>query len=141
MQKEVGERLAADPGTKQYGALTLLARLYAGRPEVVRELGPGAFEPAPKVRSLAIRLIPRPDPLGSEERRKQFFRTVRAAFRQRRKQLRNALVIATDLKLDAGMATSALLAAGIEPRRRGETLSVDEFITLADAIAAVRARG
>lgn len=137
VQKEVGERLAARPGTKQYGALTLLAALYAPEPEIVRELAPGVFHPAPKVRSLALRLTPRPDPLGSEDRRRRFFRVVRAAFHQRRKQLRNALMLAPGLGLDHARASQALLAVGIEPQRRGETLSVDEFIALADSIEQV----
>ena len=137
VQKEVGERLAARPGTKQYGSLTLLAALYAPEPEIVRELPPGVFLPAPKVRSLALRLTPRPDPLGDEARRKRFFQVVAAAFGQRRKQLRNALTGAAYLGLDHTLATRALLAAGIEPKRRGETLSVDEFIALADSIAQV----
>lgn len=132
VQKEVGERLAAGPGAKQYGALTLLAALYAPEPEVIGELPPGVFYPAPKVRSLVLRLTPRPDPLGGEERRRRFFRVVRAAFRQRRKQLRNALMLG--LGLDHAAASRALLAAGIEPTRRGETLSMDEFIALSDII-------
>lgn len=132
VQKEVGERLAARPGTRQYGALTLLADLYAPQPEVIRELAPGAFHPAPKVRSLVLRFTPRPDPLGNEARRQRFFRVVRAAFRQRRKQLRNALMLG--LGLDHATATRALLAAGIEPQRRGETLSLEEFIALTDSI-------
>jgi len=140
VQKEVGERLAAQPGTKQYGALTLLAALYAPEPEIVRELPPGVFHPPPKVRSLALRLTPRPDPLDSDDRRRRFFRVVRAAFRQRRKQLRNALLLAPELGLDQSSATRALLAVGIEPQRRGETLSVDEFIALADSIEQVTER-
>ncbi len=140
MQREVGERLAAQPGTKAYGALSLLARLYAGQAEIVREMPPGAFHPAPKVHSVALRLIPVENPLGSEERRKRFFTVVRAAFRLRRKQLRNALIKAGELELEHGTATKALLSCGIEPTRRGETLTVEEFIALADAIEQVTGR-
>jgi 16S rRNA (adenine1518-N6/adenine1519-N6)-dimethyltransferase len=141
VQREVGQRLAADPGTKEYGALTLLARLHAGKPEIVRDLAPGAFHPPPKVHSLAIRFVPQPDALGSSDKRKQFFRVVRASFRQRRKQIRNALANAGELGLDSGQARRALLACGVEPVRRGETLTVEEFIALADAIEQVKAGG
>lgn len=130
IQREVAERLCAQPGGKDYGALTMLARFYAGMPEVISELAPGSFEPPPKVHSTVLRLIPRPSPIEEPPRRELFFRVVRAAFGQRRKQLVNALAGSVQLELEKEEARAALVRAGIESSRRGETLSLAEFVTL-----------
>jgi len=138
VQREVGRRLAAEPATSEYGAVTLLARFYAGRPEVIAQLSPGSFVPPPKVHSVVLRLIPRPPPIADPNRRELFFAVVRAAFGQRRKQLANALSGAPGLTLDKDQARDALAAAGIVPDRRGETLSLEEFVALTDAVAESR---
>jgi 16S rRNA (adenine1518-N6/adenine1519-N6)-dimethyltransferase len=138
VQKEVGERLCAQPGTKQYGGLTLLVQLYAEEPSVVCSLGPPAFYPAPKVDSVAVKMLPRPEPPLAEEKRRGFFALVRAAFGQRRKKLRNALTLSAELGLTAGQAQEALRRAHIEPGRRGETLSLEEFLALAEAVRQAR---
>lgn len=137
VQREVGRRLAAEPGTRDYGALTLLARFYAGAPAVIAELSPGSFHPPPKVHSVVLRIIPREPPIADEAGRERFFAVVRAAFGQRRKQLANALSGAPTLGLDREGAMRALSAAGIDSERRGETLSLEEFVALTTTVAAV----
>lgn len=134
IQREVGLRLAAEPATPEYGALTLLARFYADRPEVIAQLSPGSFYPPPKVHSVVVRLTPRMPPIADRRRRELFFTVVRAAFGQRRKQLINALSGAPDLTLDKQQAAAVLAAAGIAASRRGETLSLEEFVALTDAL-------
>lgn len=134
VQREVGQRLAADPGTREYGALTLLARFYAGPPEIIAELSPASFHPPPRVRSVVLRIIPREPPIADAAGRERLFALVRAAFGQRRKQLANALAGAPGLPLDREQALRVLSAAGIDPQRRGETLSLEEFVALAAAL-------
>jgi len=125
VQREVRDRLIAPPGTKAYGALTVFTRA-AFEVETVCRLRPGSFYPAPKVDSAVVRFLPREAPLTEET---ESFRTVvRAAFQMRRKTLHNALRALGD----AGRASSALSEAGIDPGRRGETLSVEEFAKLAE---------
>jgi 16S rRNA (adenine1518-N6/adenine1519-N6)-dimethyltransferase len=125
VQREVRDRLVAEPSTKEYGALTVFTR--AGfEVDTLFKLRPGAFYPAPQVESAVVRLRPLPSPLVEE---KESFRlVVRAAFQLRRKTLRNAL-----RGLDgAERAERALRTAGIDSTRRGETLSIEEFGRLAD---------
>ena len=125
VQREVRDRLVAEPGTKAYGALTVFTR--AGfEVETVCRLRPGSFYPAPKVDSAVVRLLPRKAPLAEEA--ESFQEVVRAAFQMRRKTLRNALRALGD----ADRADRALGDAGIDPRRRGETLSIEEFARLAE---------
>ena len=124
VQREVRDRLIAPPGTKEYGALTVFTRA-AFEVETVCRLRPGSFYPAPKVDSAVVRFLPREAPLAEET---ESFRTVvRAAFQMRRKTLHNALRALGD----ASRASNALSEAGIDPGRRGETLSVEEFAKLA----------
>ncbi|MEA3403968.1 MAG: 16S rRNA (adenine(1518)-N(6)/adenine(1519)-N(6))-dimethyltransferase RsmA [Armatimonadota bacterium] len=137
VQREVGERLAAEPGTSEYGALTLLARFYAHEPEVVAELAPGSFHPPPKVHSVVLKVIPRQPPVEEGRRRELLFAVVKAAFGQRRKQLPNALSGAPELEIDKSQAREALIRAGIATERRGETLSLEEFATLTEAVEEV----
>jgi 16S rRNA (adenine1518-N6/adenine1519-N6)-dimethyltransferase len=124
VQREVRDRLVAEPSSKEYGALTVFTRA-AFEVETVFRLRPGSFYPAPKVDSAVVRLVPRTTPLAEET---ETFRTlVRAAFQQRRKTLRNALRALGD----ADRADQALEKAGLDPARRGETLSIQEFSMLA----------
>ncbi|MGD9496606.1 MAG: 16S rRNA (adenine(1518)-N(6)/adenine(1519)-N(6))-dimethyltransferase RsmA [Armatimonadota bacterium] len=134
VQREVGRRLVAEPGTGDYGALTLLVRFYAGRPELIAQLAPGSFHPPPRVHSVVVRLSPREPPIAEPPRRELFFRVVGAAFGQRRKQLANALGGAPELALGRDQARQALRAAGIDPERRGESLSLPEFVALTEAV-------
>ena len=125
VQREVRDRLVAEPATKQYGALTVFTR--AGfEVETVCRLRPGSFYPAPKVESAVVRLLPRATPLAEET--ESFQAVVRAAFQMRRKTLRNALRGLGDPE----RADRALSTAGIDPGRRGETLSIEEFARLAE---------
>lgn len=123
VQKEVRDRLIAPPGTKEYGALTVFTRA-AFEVETVCRLRPGSFYPPPKVDSAVVRFTPCDKPLAEET--ESFREVVRAAFQMRRKTLHNALRALGD----AGRSARALSEAGIDPRRRGETLSVEEFARL-----------
>jgi 16S rRNA (adenine1518-N6/adenine1519-N6)-dimethyltransferase len=125
VQREVRDRLVAEPATKQYGALTVFTRAGFEVATVCR-LRPGSFYPAPKVESAVVRLLPRPVSLAEET--ESFQAVVRAAFQMRRKTLRNALRGLGD----ADRADRVLSAAGIDPGRRGETLSIEEFARLAE---------
>lgn len=130
-QREVGERLCAEPGTKDYGILSVFCQLWYDI-DTVAKVPPGAFNPPPKVDSIVLSFTPldapRVDP-GDE----QFFRrVVKAAFTQRRKTLRNSLQAGGFLSAEID---TALAAAGITPTRRGETLSLDDFSRLSFALA------
>jgi len=125
VQREVRDRLIAEPATKEYGALTIFTRA-AFEIETVCRLRPGSFYPAPQVESAVVRLLPREAPVAEET--DSFQAVVRAAFQMRRKTLRNALRALGD----AERADRALRTAGIDPARRGETLSIEEFARLAE---------
>ena len=124
LQKEVVDRMVADPDTEAYGRLSVMLQ-YRFAMESLLHVPPGAFTPPPKVDSAVVRMVP----LGSDRLRAKdeglFYRVVAAAFSQRRKTLRNALK-------PVG-ATGSFDKAGIDLGRRGETLSVAEFVALADA--------
>ncbi|PKK40707.1 SSU rRNA (adenine(1518)-N(6)/adenine(1519)-N(6))- dimethyltransferase [Clostridiaceae bacterium JG1575] len=135
IQKEVAERLTAMPGTKEYGALTLLVEYYA-QAVPVRLVSPGCFIPRPKVESMVIRLDRRPEPLVSPKNEAFFFKVVRQSFAMRRKTLNNTL---KPLGLTKEAMERGFSAAGIDPARRGETLTIDEFCALADALYEVDA--
>ena len=125
LQKEVVARMTAEPGTPEYGRLTVMlaATFDVDRLFVVP---PGAFRPAPKVDSAVARLTPLRERAPRIADRPRFDAVVAAAFSQRRKTLRNAV---------AALVTPAqFAAAGLDPQRRGETLSVDEFVALAAAV-------
>ena len=131
LQLEVAERLAAPVGTKDYGVLTILTSLHA---DVIRllTLPPGAFRPMPRVRSAVVRLTFRPPPvsLGDEPRLEKLVRTL---FTQRRKMLLNAV---RPFAAEMGVDASQLLAgAGIDGRRRPETLQLTELARLAERSA------
>lgn len=131
VQLEVAERLTARPGCGDYGPLSVLAQMWSDA-EIVLRLPPGAFRPPPKVQSAVIGLRFRPAraPVADVER---FDRVVRAVFLQRRKVLSNAL---QPVALSFGTsAAEALAAAGIDGRRRPETLSIEELARLVEAVA------
>jgi 16S rRNA (adenine1518-N6/adenine1519-N6)-dimethyltransferase len=128
VQREVRNRLVAEPGGADYGALTVFTHA-AFVVETVIRLGAGSFHPRPRVESAVVRLSPRTEPLAEET--PAFRRTVRAAFQNRRKTLRNALASTAAPEV----ARRALASAGIDPDRRGETLAVPEFAALAAALA------
>jgi 16S rRNA (adenine1518-N6/adenine1519-N6)-dimethyltransferase len=134
LQREVADRIVAKPGTPEYGVLSVLTQWRA---DVVRLLAipPGAFRPPPEVRSALIRLTFRPPPFELTDAA-VFERMVRSMFTQRRKTLSNALAaFATERRADVHRA---LAAAGVDPRRRPETLEVIETARLADIFAAAK---
>ena len=128
VQREVRDRLVAQPGSKDYGALTVFTQASFEVDTLLR-LRPGAFFPAPRVDSAVVRLTPRKTVRAEET--PSFRRVVRAAFQMRRKTLRNALRALAD----ASEVDRALNTAGIDGTRRGETLSVEEFASLAEALS------
>lgn len=130
VQKEVADRIAAGPGTKDYGTLSIFSQVH-GRVSGKVAVSPEAFFPRPKVRSTVLRLDLFPAPRIETNRWAVLRRLVRAAFAQRRKTLGNAFGAASARGRAA--AENFLSAHEIDPRRRGETLSVDEFIRLAQA--------
>lgn len=128
VQKEVRDRLVADANTRAYGALSVFVQAVFDVHSVLL-VPPGAFHPAPKVSSAVVELRRREIPRAEET---EIFRTVvKGAFEQRRKTLRNALISAVD---DAARVDAALLRTGIDGKRRGETLSVEEFRALSEAM-------
>jgi 16S rRNA (adenine1518-N6/adenine1519-N6)-dimethyltransferase len=130
VQREVAERMAAAPGTREYGVLTLG---IAARASVERcfAVPPGAFRPRPRVHSAVVRVVPRPDPPLPAGEVDRFMAVVRAALGKRRKTLRNALGA---LGLAEARVKDALLAAGIDPAARGETLDLEAFLRLYRAL-------
>ncbi len=135
VQAEVAERLMASPGKKTYSSLTVLTQYYADV-QVVARVSPGAFYPRPHVDSAVLRLEPLPTPRVAPRDVALFFRLVRAAFAHRRKTLVNALIQSEWITLDRPELQTVLLRAGIDPSRRGETLTVREFQMLADELLA-----
>lgn len=133
VQKEVAERMAARPGTKDYGTLSIAVQYYC-EPELVCIVPSGAFIPAPNVDSAVIRLKRRAGPAVAVSDESRFFRVVHAAFAQRRKTLSNNLTALAGKERKAELA-AVLTGCGIQPERRGETLSLQEFAVLTDALA------
>lgn len=133
LQKEVGDRLAASPSTKEYGILTLFCRLHF---DVTREfiVKPGSFHPVPKVDSAVLRFKALPAPRVDVGDERVFRRLVKAAFSKRRKTLWNCLKSA-DFTVDEEGLRAVLLQSGIDENRRGETLSLEEFATLSRRFA------
>ena len=127
LQKEVVARMTAEPSTPEYGRLTVMLQATFAI-ERLFTVPPGAFRPAPAVDSAVARLVPLGSAAPLIADRARFARVVTAAFGQRRKTLRNALA---DV-----VSPAAFAAAAIDPQRRGETLSVEEFVTLANASSA-----
>jgi 16S rRNA (adenine1518-N6/adenine1519-N6)-dimethyltransferase len=124
LQKEVVDRMVAAPGTADYGRLSV-ALQYRFAMALAFRVPPGAFTPPPKVDSAIVRMAPLRGGRLLARDEAGFERIVAAAFSQRRKTLRNALRALVD--------EAAFARAGIDPSRRGETLSVAEFVALADA--------
>lgn len=133
VQKEVAERMAAKPGGKDYGTLSIAVQYYC-EPELVCVVPSGAFIPAPNVDSAVIRLGRRAEPAVAVSDEARFFRVVHAAFAQRRKTLGNNLAALAGKERKAELG-ELLRSIGIEPERRGETLSLQEFAALTEALS------
>lgn len=122
-QREVADRLTAQPGSRRYGLLTILAQLYAEL-ECCAIVSPGSFRPRPKVESAIVKVVPRPQPLVALPDDREFVRLVRVAFSHRRKTLLNCL---RQAQLTAPQCRELLDMAHIDPRRRPETLAIEEW--------------
>jgi len=133
VQREVAQRLRSVAGTDDYGAITVFAQYHCEIESVMR-VSRNVFYPIPDVDSELIKLTIRESPAVSVGDESLFFSLVRAAFGKRRKTLLNALSSSADLDWDKQRVRHALLAAGIDPGRRGETLDLDEFAALANAV-------
>ncbi|KUL49759.1 16S rRNA methyltransferase [Streptomyces sp. NRRL F-4489] len=135
VQAEVADRLAAGPGSKVYGVPSVKANWYA---EVKRAgaIGRNVFWPAPNVESGLVSLVRRTEPLPSRASREEVFAVIDAAFAQRRKTLRAALA---GWAGSARAAEAALVAAGVSPQARGESLAIESFIAIAENKAAADA--
>ena len=127
VQREFAQRMVAKPGTKDYGSFTIFVNYYT-EPEIVSYIPKSAFLPQPTVGSAVIKLIPRP--VKTHCNASLLFPIVRAAFNQRRKTLRNALIA----RFDEDKVDNALSKAGIDPKIRGERLSIEDFVRLSDAL-------
>ena len=133
LQKEVADRIASPPGSKVYGALSVLTQVWADA-SVPLKLPPGAFHPRPGVDSAVLHLEMREQPRVAVPDPALFERVVHGAFAQRRKTISNSMKGSRELGLPAERVAAALSAAAIDPRRRAETLSVEEFGRLCEAI-------
>jgi 16S rRNA (adenine1518-N6/adenine1519-N6)-dimethyltransferase len=131
LQLEVAERLAAPPGSKIYGSLSVLTQLYCDVRLALR-VPPRAFRPPPKVDSAVVHLRVLPGPRVAMRDERRFHTIVRAAFAQRRKMLANTLAAGLALPLDT--ARESVARAGVDPRRRAETLTIEEFAALASQL-------
>jgi 16S rRNA (adenine1518-N6/adenine1519-N6)-dimethyltransferase len=129
LQKEVVDRMAAEAGNRDYGRLSVMIQ-WRCRVEKLFDVEPGAFSPPPKVQSSLVKLVPHPRPPVEVTDPRVFARIVRAAFAQRRKTLRNSL--------SEILTAEELGRLGIDPRRRAETLSLDDFARLSTWAAGAR---
>jgi 16S rRNA (adenine1518-N6/adenine1519-N6)-dimethyltransferase len=124
-QKEVAERIVARPGSQAYGRLSI-ATQWRARPRIAMTVNRSAFVPPPKVTSAVVHIVPSASPEGVDP--EVMARLTEAAFGQRRKMLRSSVKALPD-------ALEALEAVGIDPERRAETLSVDEYVKVARALS------
>jgi len=122
MQKEVARRITAAPGSKEYGRLSIMLQIIFDVAHLF-DVGPGAFRPPPKVQSTFIRLTPHRQPIVPQAEQPNLSLVVSKAFSQRRKTLRNSLQPLLD--------SDQIMQADIDPSRRAETLSLQEFAALA----------
>lgn len=134
VQKEVAQRFCAKPGTKDYGAISVLCSYYSN-PEIICTVPSGDFYPSPKVDSAVVKLKMCEKPNTFAENEKLFFKVVKASFAQRRKTLQNCL--SNGLKLDKQLTGDLLKQVGIEPTVRGEKLGIDEFAAIANALGKI----
>ena len=130
IQKEVAQRICARPGSKDYGAFSVYCQYYTD-PELLFEVPPDCFIPAPKVTSAVVRMVPRPAPAEVDDP-DHFFRVAKAAFALRRKTLLNSL--AANLDRPREDILRALEACGVPPDTRGERLSIPQFAQLSKAL-------
>lgn len=133
VQKEVADRMQTEPGTKDYGALSLAVQYYT-KPKIVLQASPSCFMPKPKVGSTVIRLARHERPPVDAVNEKFMFSIIRASFNQRRKTLVNGLSNDAKLGLAKERIAEALETMGLPPAVRGETLSLKEFAQLSNLL-------
>jgi 16S rRNA (adenine1518-N6/adenine1519-N6)-dimethyltransferase len=140
LQEEVARRLAAGPGSRDYGRLSVLVQAWCSLEQGLA-VGPGQFFPRPRVASRVVHLEPLARPLAPEaaEDRAWFARVVKAAFSQRRKTLANSL--SAGLGRERAEVAAALAAAGVDPGRRAESLTIPELGRAAGALGVARPPG
>jgi 16S rRNA (adenine1518-N6/adenine1519-N6)-dimethyltransferase len=136
VQKEVADRMKAEPGTKTYGALSLAVQYYA-LPYLAANVPPNCFMPRPKVGSAVIRLSARKMPPVEVKDEKLMFRLIRASFNQRRKTLQNGLANSSELSYSKEEIGKAIERVGLSPSIRGEKLGLSEFAALADELGKI----
>lgn len=139
VQREVADRLLAKPATPDYSAFTILVRFHMNLSQIL-QVSRKAFLPAPAVDSAALLMIPRESPAVQVRDEKLFFNVVKAGFGKRRKTLDNALAGHSAINLEKQERHQAFEKAGIDPMRRAETLTLEEFGKLADCIQEVQNR-
>ena len=132
VQKEVAQRIAAQPGSEDYSAFTIFCQYYA-EPEILFDVPAHCFMPQPKVTSAVVTLRVRKERPWQVDDQKTFFRTVRASFAMRRKKLTNGLASGFP-ELGKTGAAEVIAACGFSENVRGETLSIPEFATLSNEI-------
>ena len=128
IQKEVAQRICARPGSKEYGAFSVYCQYYTD-PELLFEVPPDCFIPAPKVTSAVVRMVPRPAPEEVDDP-DHFFRVVKGAFALRRKTLLNSLSSVFGGQLSKEQLAQAIAACGLPADVRGERLSIPQFAQL-----------
>ena len=132
IQKEVAQRICARPGSKEYGAFSVYCQYYTD-PELLFEVPPDCFIPAPKVTSAVVRMVPRPAPAEVDDP-DHFFRVVKGAFALRRKTLLNSLSSVFGGQLSKEQLAQAIAACGLPADVRGERLSIPQFAQLSRAL-------
>ena len=133
IQKEVAQRITAKPGGKDYGALTVAVNYYS-TPNLICNVPPSSFIPMPKVSSSVISLDIRKEAPVTVNNEKGYFKVVKAAFGQRRKTLLNALSNSPAIPLSKDEVLKILKESGIDEKRRGETLSLEDFAEISNRI-------
>ena len=134
IQREVALRICAAPGTADYGAFSVFCQ-YHTAPELLFEVPPECFLPAPKVTSAVIKLVPRQEPPQELVEEGLFFQVVKASFAQRRKTLLNGLTSAFGSRVPKDELRAVLAEAGLPENVRGETLGIPQFAALAAALS------
>ncbi|MBU5592129.1 16S rRNA (adenine(1518)-N(6)/adenine(1519)-N(6))-dimethyltransferase RsmA [Clostridium sp. MSJ-4] len=130
IQSEVADRINAEPNCKEYGSLSLLVQYYCNT-NIIRKVSPAAFLPRPKVDSIIIRLDKLDEPRVKVYNEDLFFKIIRSSFNMRRKTLSNALKA---LQIPKEIIEKAFEESNINPIRRGETLSIEEFAELTNKL-------
>jgi 16S rRNA (adenine1518-N6/adenine1519-N6)-dimethyltransferase len=138
VQREVAERVVASPGTPAYGALSVNVQALA-EPTISFKIAPGAFTPPPRVESAVLRLVPRPDPVVTDDEQPEYSAFVIAAFGLRRKQMRRVLRTLRGMAPD--VAGALLKKVGVGPEVRPEVLGPGEFAAVFRAATGSGFRG